>query len=291
MILGGAPLPAAAAQRLSEAVSGLLRSLYNTVAAQQLDSHTQWVKSGANLLLRALTRSPHFAADPVLPLLPAHALELLRWINLTVAATQQLQQQRPSAVGMMGAAASAAKAHGTAARPTAHSSAGGGGGGSNSGSSATADHQPLPQQLSGQGMMLLRTDDKVYLLLTKLVITATGLPATVADEGVTAAVDAAATTTPDHQGPQPPGARRMRVGWAVPLPAVTSLFPNSNGRKGGGSAGGSSGGRDASAACSADGSAATPTDPGLLCQLLEWSCSKVKQAMLLLIDPAGGVLR
>ncbi|KAF8068220.1 PI4KA1 [Scenedesmus sp. PABB004] len=199
--------PPSAAAALSSAVEALLQGLFVAAAAQPVEQLAGWMKCGANLLLRALTRSPQFVADPLLPLLPRDAAGTLAWLNRTAMATRA-------------AATSGGGGHSGGGRAAAAAAA----------AAAAVANGPLqPQAGAGGGQLLLR-DDKFYLLLAKLILTATGL-----------SPEAAA-------------------GAAAAPPAVA--LANGHG---------------AGAGC----------DPGLLCELLEWSSSKVKLSMEQLLKPSG----
>lgn len=241
----------------------LLQELFVTAGQQQAPLDPAWVKSGCNLLLRALTRSPQFVADPELPLLPEAALATLAW----------LKAHTLEGAGAMAAAAT------TSAAPGRRSSAGG------SGSTAVAAGAPALVQgvRSPQGQLLLR-DDKVYLLLTKLILTATGAPAAVA------AAVANAADVAEGQSFTPPSAAPA----AEKSDGGTERSVNrSSGQRGvqwaAGTPPDSADGTAAAAAGHGPGTASI-RDPALLCQLLEWSSSKVRLAMqqlLELSEPTG----
>jgi hypothetical protein len=256
-------------------VQQLLQALFATAAQQPLEQHSSCIKSSCNLLLRALTRSPQFISDPMLPLLPGDALGLLSWLDAT-------------AMGTKAATAAAGRASADAAHDGAIALSNGGGASSNgnmqcssgadsdvahsSSPFATGEEQALAQQQQqyGAGKLLLR-DDKVYLLLTKLVMTATGLSseaaaaaAAVHDEADGDADNPAAVD--GHGAAAANGTAARSVAFSKPLaPAAASTA------YGGGSS----------------SSSASISDPGLLIQLLEWSGTKVKLAMQQLLDASG----
>jgi hypothetical protein len=255
-------------------VQHLLQALFATAAQQPLEQHSSWIKSSCNLLLRALTRSPQFITDPVLPLLPGDALGLLSWLNATGMGTR-------AAAGHASAGAQGGSTSGNAelsngnvqhsvslqdADDAAHSSS----------PFATGDEQSLAQQQQqyGAGKLLLR-DDKVYLLLTKLIITATGL------SPEAAAAAAAAQDAADTDVNSTPASSSHGAAAAVANGSATSrtvaftrpLVPTPASAAGAGQ--------------SSDSSSASISDPGLLIQLLEWSSTKVKLAMQLLLDAGG----
>jgi hypothetical protein len=257
----------AAQQQLSSAVKQLLQALFATAAQQPLEQHSSWIKSSCNLLLRALTRSPQFISDPMLPMLPGDAMGLLSWLNATAMGTSAAA----TAAGhhSAGSAGSGAVSNGS----LLYSSMPDGDGDAAHSNSpcATGDEQVLAQQRQqyGAGKLLLR-DDKVYLLLTKLIITATGL------SPEAAAAAAAANYATDAGGAMAStaaanGAAARSVSFSKP-PAV----PPAGGftAHGGGNSSGSN-------------SSASISDPGLLIELLEWSGTKVKLAMQQLLEAGG----
>lgn len=228
--------PSAAKQQLSKAFLQLLQQLITAASKQQAARSNIWVKTGCNLLLRALTRSPQFLCDPMLPLLPEDAYSMLTWLR-------ELS---------MGSKATGVSSAGSAAEvPSASSTAG-----------AAAAQQSVAK--------LVWRDDKFYLLVTKLLITATGLlpedalaaaaaaayqesgepmpPSTVEAEAAANGRHAVGTTANGHKA--------ATVGWAS--------LPNSNGV-----------------------TQSSNMDPQLLCDLLEWSSTKVKLALQQLLGHAG----
>jgi hypothetical protein len=239
-----AALPLACKQQLSTAVQELLQALFIAVGVQTDALGSAWVKSGANLLLRALTRSPQFVRDPELPLLPDSAVAALRWLR-------HASLMRQGGAGSSGGGAAAAGALGD--------SSGSGGGG------------------AASGMMLIARDDKVYLLITKLVLTATGTPCAVA-----AAVSNASTVA---------GMAAARAASLGGSDAATHASPAPAAAADSGDSGDSSSNvRWAGAAAANAGGAAGfqgVRDPALICQLLEWSSSKVRLAMQQLLEPTG----
>jgi hypothetical protein len=255
-------------------VQALLQALFATAAQQPLEQHSSWIKSSCNLLLRALTRSPQFITDPVLPLLPGDALGLLSWLNATGMGTRAAAATAGHAsAGTPGDVAlsnGSMQQHGVSepdADDAAHSSS----------PFATGEDQSLAQQQQqyGAGKLLLR-DDKVYLLLTKLIITATGLSPEAA-AAAAAAHDAADADVTDST----PASSSHGAAAAVANGSATSrtvaftrpLAPTPASAAGAGN--------------SSDSSSASISDPGLLIQLLEWSSTKVKLAMQLLLDAGG----
>uniref|UniRef100_A0A383V936 1-phosphatidylinositol 4-kinase n=1 Tax=Tetradesmus obliquus TaxID=3088 RepID=A0A383V936_TETOB len=265
-------IPKAAQQQLSSAVQQLLQALFATAAQQPLEQHSSWIKSSCNLLLRALTRSPQFISDPMLPLLPADALRLLSWLNATAMGTTAAA----TAAATAGSGAVAVRNGGSASSNgnmqhsrTADDDA------ARSSSSPFAAGEELAQQQQqyGAGKLLLR-DDKVYLLLTKLIMTATGLSpegaaaAAAARDAADADADGVATAASGYSTAAANGSALRSVAFSEPLAqpaAATSALAGNSGSS----------------------SSASISDPGLLIQLLEWSGTKVKLAMQQLLDAGG----
>lgn len=149
--------------------------------------------------------------------------------------------------------------------------------------------------------MLSAQDDKPFLLLTRLVLTATGAPAAVATaatelEGtgyysaISAAVSAAATKAAGSTGGSGSGGLGV-VRWSdaadmagpgdVDAGVMSPPPPSANGF----------GSADGQAAAAAAAASACVRDPVLLCELLEWSSTRVKLALQRLLEPASeGVL-
>jgi hypothetical protein len=157
-------LPAASQEQLSAALAGLMGELLNAALSQQLvavasgeaepeadgaGAGAAWARSGANLLLRSLTREEPFLSGGLLPLLPGDA-----------AAALQAIAPRVPAKGVPAAANGVATANGGPPPGASKKKDRSGGGGGADGKGAGP---PLPA--------LLR-DDKAYLLLSKLVATA-----------------------------------------------------------------------------------------------------------------------
>jgi hypothetical protein len=277
-------IPKAAQQQLSSAVQSLLQALFATAAQQPLEQHSSWIKSSCNLLLRALTRSPQFITDPMLPLLPGDAIGLLSWLNATGLGTRAGAAAAAAAAGHAAARAQGGNGpcnvalsngnmqqHSVSAQDDADDAAH-----SNS-PFATGDEQLLAQQQQqyGAGKLLLR-DDKVYLLLTKLIITATGLSPEAAAAAAAAhdAADADVDSTPASSGHGAAVANGSATSRTVAF--TRPLVPTP-----------ASAAAAAGAGHSSDSSSASISDPGLLIQLLEWSSTKVKLAMQQLLDAGG----
>jgi hypothetical protein len=256
-------------QELSQAVKLLLEQLLSTVTQQQQQLTTSsWVKSGCNLLLRALTRSVQFIEDPILPLLPADAFETLKWLQHTSMGTRA---QPETAVALVNSAADGSNSSDagacdriSASGPAIASVADG------HGSSSTGS--------ASAGRILLR-DDKVYLLLTKLVFTATGMPA--------------ASFDPQDTYVQPVHAQRA-------ADVSSHHSDNSNAAVPAAAAAPAANGANRSVVWSSTLTTAAAgrhhhhqhhsqgiCSPGALHELLEWSSSKVKQAMQQLLEPEG----
>jgi hypothetical protein len=129
-------------------------------------------------------------------------------------------------------------------------------------------------------------DDKPFLLLTRLVLTATGAPAAVAAaaaeldgagyySAIYSAVSAAAVK----------GAPGSSVRWSD---TTDMAGPDGSARRTAVGVNGLAHGRDADAAAAAAAAAsACVRDPVLLCELLEWSSTKVKLALHRLLEPSG----
>lgn len=142
-----------------------------------------------------------------------------------------------------------------------------------------------------QAAHLSAQDDKPFLLLTRLVLTATGAPAAVAaaaaeSDGagyyaaIASAVSAAAT-----KGSAAPGSG---VRWSD---AADTGGPSEAAVAGAaGAANGSRHRNDVADAAAAAAGSACVRDPELLCELLDWSGTKVKLALQRLLEPAGGVI-
>jgi len=229
-------VPASAKQQISSAVQDLIKQLFSTTAQHASAQEPGWDKCGCYLLLRALTRSPQFVHDPGLPLLPDAAVATLQWLRKHV----------------LGAAAPAA----TTPAATAPSSNG-----------------AVPAQQLGQ---LPAQDDKPFLLLTRLVLTATGAPTAVAaaaaasgSTGYYSAISAAVSATVVKADSANGGA----IKWSD---AASSIGPSADG-----AAGGSGIGNVLPAGASA------VQDPALLVELLEWSSTKVKLALQRLLGASG----
>eukprot|EP00878_Enallax_costatus_P012821 GHUV01013388.1.p1 GENE.GHUV01013388.1~~GHUV01013388.1.p1 ORF type:complete len:2087 (+),score=705.77 GHUV01013388.1:215-6475(+) len=232
-------MPRSAQQQLSKAVLHLLQQLYTAASKEQAARSSNWAKTGCNLLLRALTRSPRFVSDPTLPLLPEDANSMLQWLkqsSMPAPTAADSSSNQPNASGLR------ADAVGTAG-----------------GAAAAAGQQPAS--------LLAWRDDKFYLLVTKLVLTATGLPQegtapTVAPSFGAAASQPSSSTQPaamangHSTSVATANGVKASVGWAT--------LPHSNGT-------------------------AKPmfVDPGLLCDLLEWSSTKVKLALQQLLGHSG----
>jgi hypothetical protein len=222
-----AAVPEAAKLQLSTAVQDLLKQLFTTVAQQWVTQSPDWDKSGCYLLLRALTRSQQFIDDPGVPVLPAAAVETLRWVQQHVLGAQ-----------------------------------------------SPADTAALKEQ----ALQMPAQDDKPFLLLTRLVLTATGAPAAVAEaaaesdgtgyySAISAAVSAAAVQTN--------GQSASSVKWSdAPGVAQSAAGTGSSNVPNGGAGGTSVGVRD----------------PALLVGLLEFSSTKVKLALQRLLEPSGAHL-
>lgn len=137
--------------------------------------------------------------------------------------------------------------------------------------------------------LLSAQDDKPFLLLTRLVLTATGAPAAVAAaaaesdgtgyySAISAAVSAAAVKGASGGGVRWSDATDMAG--QPELSNQASAGINGVGHR-----------RDAEAAAAAAAAAsAVVGDPALLCELLDWSANKVKLALQRLLEPAGEVL-
>ncbi|GBF91892.1 hypothetical protein Rsub_04997 [Raphidocelis subcapitata] len=164
-----AALPPGLQQQLSSALRRALSGLFeaalehqaraaaDAAAAPRIDP--AWAASGANLLLRAVTREEPFASGAPLPLLPEDAAALLASL-----APRAPPPPPPSR---------APSANGAAPQPRRSSADGGGGrkqkqGGAQAQAAAAA-------QAQAQLPALLR-DDKIYLLVSKLVATAAPSP-------------------------------------------------------------------------------------------------------------------
>jgi hypothetical protein len=129
-------------------------------------------------------------------------------------------------------------------------------------------------------------DDKPFLLLTRLVLTATGAPAAVAAAAaeldgvgyyaaISSAVSAAAVK----------GVHGSSVHWSD-----TTDMPGPSGSTGhiGAGVNGLAHSRDADAAAAgAAAASACVRDPVLLCELLDWSSTNVKLALQRLLEPSG----
>lgn len=132
-------------------------------------------------------------------------------------------------------------------------------------------------------------DDKPFLLLTRLVLTATGAPAAVVaaaaesdGTGYYAAISAAvsATALKPTSGDSGGGVRWLdAAGMAGPCEADAALAAVGNGC--------STGGVPAASAPPAGGGV---RDPVLLCELLEWSSTRVQLALQRLFEPTGVAL-
>jgi hypothetical protein len=165
-------LPAPRQQQLSGALRSLALALLDAALDQQLlavasgddaapgadggaAAAAPWAKSGANLMLRSLTREEPFLSGGLLPLLPEDA----------AAALEAVAARAPAKGGASANGAALANGGPPPAPKRGRGSSGSGGSGDADGK---APGVPLPA--------LLR-DDKAYLLLSKLVATAAPAPA------------------------------------------------------------------------------------------------------------------
>lgn len=172
-------VPAATKQQLSSCLADLFIKLLQTAAAQQAQQPQEWLKSGCSLFLRATTRSPEFQADPLLPLLPKDATAVLHWVDTHLIDSSDAAGVVTSGTRGSGNQGSYPTSNGHVAMPhmpdtpfAASATVGGRGG-----VVATANGvAPLPstrQQSPGHASnRQLLNDDKIYLLISKLVITA-----------------------------------------------------------------------------------------------------------------------
>jgi hypothetical protein len=144
------------------------------------------------------------------------------------------------------------------------------------------------QESMQQAAHLSAQDDKPFLLLTRLVLTATGAPAAVAaaaaesdGAGYYAAI-ASAVSAGAIKGAAAPGSG---VRWSDTGPgdaaAAAAAAGGANGSR-------HRGGDVADAAAAAAAGSACVRDPELLCELLDWSGTKVKLALQRLLEPTGG---
>ena len=162
-MMGSAGFPAAVKQQVSPSIANLLVALLEEAQQQDLPVTPNWLKSGCNLLLRALTRTDAFSTNPQLPLLPEDALKVLTWIDENLAAkdvssreegrwyTDDAHSNGNAAKGAAGAGSDDIAAGVTAIKP----------------SSAAAAVRG-----TGSAVQLLEKDDKLYLLASKLAVTA-----------------------------------------------------------------------------------------------------------------------
>jgi len=148
-------LPPPLQQQLSTTLRGVISDLVDASLDQQLHDSPHpdaaWIRSGANALLRALTREEPFVLGSLLPLLPDDAAAVL----------SELHARVPAAAAAKGAAAngnSSSAAYANGGPPSASKRSGRGG----AAAAACAKTAAPP---------ILR-DDKVYLLISKLAATA-----------------------------------------------------------------------------------------------------------------------
>lgn len=219
-------MPHQAQQQLSRAVLRLLQQLFIVASEQATESSISWAQTGCYLMLRALTRSHEFISDPVLPLLPSDAFSILQWLSEQFTGTVH-SRSIPSRDGDI--------ANGSAAAAGS--------------SSAQAQEQyTFSQQWR---------DDKFYLLITKLVLTATKQRASEAAAYAAAAI--------------------AQVRAADSKTVSVSVDPSCNGIGSTTTCNGATGKDGSPLSAAAD--IHTGIGPQLLCDLLHWSSAKVKSAL------------
>jgi hypothetical protein len=158
-------LPAAVKQQVSRGIADLLVSLLEHAQQQELPVTPFWLKSGCNLLLRALTRTDPFSNNPQLPLLPEDALKVLTWIDGNLAAKDASNQENSNGKWY------AADTNGSAANGAA-GGVGHGTGGDSPGVIEPALAADAATARKAAHSNLLERDDKLYLLASKLAVTA-----------------------------------------------------------------------------------------------------------------------